>query len=88
MRAAGVAARLGLEMLKPERTSWLQTLVAEGQNCLIGANETQLTPQGWAYGLSLPGQVAAYGLAQLFGNGSFRPCRTCGRVNRAVYHPV
>ncbi len=88
-RAASVAARLSQEILRPQRSAWLQELVAEGQTCLIGANETQLTGEGWAYGLSLPGQVAAFGLAQLFGPGQAHPCRTCGRISQIgnlTYH--
>jgi len=81
-RAAAVAARLGLEMLSSVQAGWFRELIAEGQTCLIGANETQYTAQGWAYGLSLPGQVAAFGLNQLFSSEKVAVCPTCGRVNQ------
>lgn len=84
--AAGVAARLGMEMLKQKREKWFQNLVKGGQTCLLGANQTERTMEGWAYGLHLPGQVAAFGLDQLFEfTGQIRKCATCGRTNQPVY---
>lgn len=85
-RAAAVTSQIGLQMLRAERAGWFQALVGEGQNCLIGANQTEQTAEGWAYGLRLPGQIAAFGQQQLFSlTTQPHQCRTCGRLNQAVF---
>jgi hypothetical protein len=84
-RAADVLARLaaGLAVPRRHRPPWLADLLAREQTCLIGGVTAPPVagPYGpeWPYGVALPGQVVAFGTAQVLGVGTTQVCADCGR---------
>jgi hypothetical protein len=84
-RAADVLARLAAALAQPrrQRPAWLADLLAREQTCLIGGVTAQPVAgadgPAWPYGVALPGQVVAFGLAQVLGVGSTQVCPDCGR---------
>ena len=91
-RAADVLARLAAELARPRprRAPWLRDLLAHEQTCLIGGltAEARRGPDGapaWAYGLQVPGQVVAFGVAQVVGAGTVQVCPDCGRRLPVAY---
>jgi hypothetical protein len=90
-RAADVLARLaaGLTLPRRHRPGWLADLVAREQTCLIGGATAQPGAGepggGWAYGVALPGQVVAFGTAQVLGSGPAQVCLDCGRSLTVSY---
>ncbi len=84
-RAADVLARFAAALAAPRRArpAWLAALLASEQTCLIGGTTAQpVTSEhgpGWAYGVRLPGQVVAFGPAQVLGVGLTQICPDCGR---------
>jgi hypothetical protein len=86
-RAADVLARLAAGLARPaaQRPPWLAALLAHEQTCLIGGNTAQAVRGGaliieWAYGVRYPGQVVAFGAAQVLGTGATQHCPDCGRT--------
>jgi hypothetical protein len=93
-RAADVMTRLAAELARPRprRALWLRDLLAHEQTCLIGGLTAEAVPGpdgdlAWAYGVQVPGQVVAYGAAQVVGAGTVQVCPDCGR-SLAVAYPV
>jgi hypothetical protein len=67
-------------MLPPAaRPSWWAPLQAEERTSLVGANLTEQNSSGWLYGTSLPGQMVAYGPADVVHARAGERC-VCGRV--------
>ena len=65
-------------------------LLAQEQTCLIGGNTAQAVRGGaltaeWAYGVQYPGQVVAFGAAQVLGTGAAQHCPDCGRTLTVRY---
>ena len=62
----------------------LPDLLAREQTCLIGGLTAQQVAgergAAWAYGVALPGQVVAFGAAQVLGTGPAQVCPDCGRT--------
>lgn len=84
--AAACMSRLALQLLAPPglREGWFADLLAQQQTCLIGGAYAERTsvpdePAAWAYGIARPGQVRAYGLAEVIGSAATRVCGDCGR---------
>ncbi|HUS16555.1 MAG TPA: ThiF family adenylyltransferase, partial [Chloroflexia bacterium] len=94
-RAADVLAHLAAALAQPrgKRPGWLAALLASRQTCLIGGNTAAWRPdpagggKGWAYGVQYPGQVVAFGLAQVLGTEAAQICPDCGR-QLAVVHRI
>jgi hypothetical protein len=80
-RLALVLARLALALGAPVRPPWLESLVASGQTCLLGANVIE----DGAYGLREPLQVAGYGLDDIVGTQAHEYCPDCGRRNTVAH---
>jgi hypothetical protein len=84
-RAADVLARLAAALAQPRRAhpGWMTDLLASEQTCLIGGLTAQPVAgepgAAWAYGVALPGQVVAFGTAQVLGSGPAQVCPDCGR---------
>jgi hypothetical protein len=80
--AASCIATLARQLLAPPglRERWFLAAIAAGQTCFIGCSVPQSTPGGPAYGLAQPGQVRAYGLAEIIGSAAERICSDCGRA--------
>lgn len=96
--AAACMARLALQLLAPPglREHWCSTLIARQQTCLIGGAYApppteRATPSAdplrLPYGIARPGQVRAYGLAEVLGSAATRICADCGR-QWPVYYRV
>jgi hypothetical protein len=93
-RAADVLAGLAGALAAPAdaRPPWLTALLASEQTCLIGGTSVQrgaqacgATTPAWAYGVQYPGQVVAFGAAQVLGVGAQQVCADCGRQLHVVY---
>jgi ThiF family len=91
-RAADVMARLAAALARPrrERAPWLLDLLTSEQTCLIGGLTVEAVPGpagdlAWAYGVQVPGQVVAFGVAQVVGTGAVQVCPDCGRRLSVAY---
>jgi hypothetical protein len=91
-RAADVMIRLAAELARPRRgrAPWLRDLLAQEQTCLIGGLTVEAVPgpdgdPAWAYGVQVPGQVVAFGAAQVVGTGAVQVCPDCGRHLPVAY---
>jgi hypothetical protein len=71
--------RLCIELCSSGRRIWFSELLAQEKNCLVGCNRAEQKDGGWVYGVSMPGQVVAYGTADLAGTREFTQCPSCGR---------
>lgn len=65
--AAAWVARLAAQLLAPAglRERWMLELLDAGRICLVGGVEVDRTPAGPAYGVTLPGQIHAWGRANV-----------------------
>lgn len=65
--AAVWMARLAAQFLAPSglREAWFWRLLSAGQTCLVGGVGVEQTPNGPAYGISRPGQILAWGQAEV-----------------------
>ena len=61
------------------RPAWWAPLQTEERTSLVGANLTEENSSGWLYGTSLPGQMVAYGPADVVHARTGERC-VCGRV--------
>jgi hypothetical protein len=65
--AAAWLARLTAQMVAPPglRERWLLELLASERTCIIGGGGVEPTPDGPAYGITLPGVIHAWGREQI-----------------------
>ena len=89
MHIRNVAARprivglfVGLVSVAPSGLFLAGAAFASGSTVLPVSSAT--TP-AWAYGVQYPGQVVAFGAAQVLGVGAQQVCADCGRQLRVVY---
>jgi hypothetical protein len=86
--AAQCIAELAIQCLAPDglREQWFRRAVVAQQTCFIGgAYAVRAADQQWAYGIERPGQVQAYGAAQIAGSATERICADCGRRWNVYY---
>lgn len=76
-RCADVATRVAYEFLREKPSKWFSTLIKAQKNCLIGSNRVEKVNDDFCYGLSLVGQVVAYGLDDL--KNTEKECLFCLR---------
>lgn len=80
--------RLCIELLKPSwlQGAWFRNLIQKERTCLVGGNRATEKNSEWLYGVTVPGQVVAYGVEDIVSYKKSDRC-VCGRVN-TVKHVI